>query len=253
MGFAYQHFILSVKDQRTGEPITTGVYVFVYNAATKTLSTIYGNSAGTAQTNPVTRTAFATKGKIDFWTAQTSVDIFIADDKGNTSMVYGVTPTDHVLTLDRSGVDKCFVAPFVFNAGATETDTGLDFPLNSFIHDFLVEVVTVDATETLNVGLLSSETAGDADGIAVGVPLDTAGFIRPYIITDGATEDYVSATYKGALFGIGSVGTNTANDFGQPGGSGHTVTGANAVSLTYTPSSSDTAAGYIHVFFKQLR
>lgn len=253
MGFAYQHYILTVKDQRTGEPITSGVYVFIYDAGTKTLSTCYSNSSGVALTNPVTRTTFATKGKIDFWTAQTSVDIFIADDKGNTALVAGLTPTDHVLTLDRSGLDKCMVAPFVFNAGGTETDTGLDFPVGAYIHDFLVEVVTVDATETLGIGLLSSETAGDADGIAVAVPLDNAGFIKPYTITDGATEDYVGATYKGALMGIGSTGTNTANDFGQPGGAGHVVTTGNATSLVYIPSSSDTAAGYIHVFFRQLR
>jgi len=57
----------------------------------------------------------------------------------------------------------------------------------------------------------------------------------------------------GALMGIGVTGTTTATDQGQPGGAGHIVTGANAVSLTYTPSSSDTAAGYIYVFFKHLR
>lgn len=251
MGFAYQNYTLYVKDQTTGEAITSGVYVFVYQAGTKTLDTIYANSAGVAKTNPIARASF--NGVIKFWTAQTTVDIFIADDKGNVALRQGVTPTDHVLTLDRTGVDKCLVAPFVFNAGGTETDTGLDFPVGAYIHDFLVEVVDTDATETLGIGLLSTESGGDADGIAALVPLDNAGFIKPYVITDGANEDYVSASYKGALFGIGSTGTNVANDFGQPGGAGHVVTSGTAKSLVYIPSSSDTGAGYIHVFFRQLR
>lgn len=251
MGFAFQKYILSVKDQRTGEPITSGVYTFVYQAGTKTLDTLYSTSNGLAKTNPIARASFT--GTLSFYTAQTSVDIFVADDKGNTALFTGITPTDHVLSLDRSGVDKCMVAPFVFNAGGTETDTGLDFPLNAYIHDFLVEVVTTDATETLGIGLLSSETAGDADGIAVAVSTANAGFIRSYVVTDGTNEDFVATPYKGALMGLGSAGTDVANDFGQSGGPGHVVTGSNAKSLVYLPSSSDTMAGYIHVFFKQLR
>lgn len=253
MGFPYLHYTLDVKDSRTLQPITTGIIAFVYSGGTKTLLTTYASNSGVSLTNPVDRSAYASRGKIDFWSSATSVDIYINDDLGNSLFVAGITPYDHVLLLDKSNVNKVFVAPFVFNAGGTETDTGLDFPYNSYIYDFAVEVVTTDATETLGIGLLSSETSGDADGIAALVPLDNAGFIKSYVITDGATEDYVSASYKGALMGIGSTGTNTANDFGQPGGSGHIVTPSNAKSLVYLPSSSDTAAGYIHVFFRQMR
>jgi hypothetical protein len=253
MGFLDKHYTMAVKDVRTGELISSGVYTFVYSAGTKTLATLYNNLNRTSLANPITRAQFALSGQIDFWSSEASVDVFVADDLGNTAFVSGLTENDHVLMLDRSGAEKCMVAPFVFNAGGTETDTGLDFPVNSYIKDFLVEVVTVDATETLGIGLLSSETAGDADGIAALVPLDNAGFLKPYSITDGATEDYVGATYWGALMGIGSTGTNTANDFGQSGGPGHVVSGSNAKSLVYIPSTSDTAAGYIYVFFRKLR
>lgn len=253
MGFALNKYDLTIKDPRTNEPIATGVMVFVYDAGTKTLSTIYGNDNLLARTNPITRTVYDTIGKVEFWAAATSVDIFIADDRGNTAHVPGVTPTQHVLQLHRDGISKCFVAPFIFNAGGTEVDTGLDFPLNTVIQDFAVEVVTVDATETLNVGLLSSETNGDADGICVGASLASATFLRPWTITNSTTEDFVATTLKGDLLGVGAVGSSANNDFGQPGGWGHIVTGANARSLSYTPSTSDTGAGYIYVFFRHLR
>lgn len=253
MGFALNKYDLTITDPRSREAITTGVYVFIYDAGTKTLSTIYANDALLARTNPITRTVYDTIGKIEFYAAATSVDIYIADDKGNVSFIPSVTPVQHILHLNRDGVSKCFVAPFVFNAGGTEVDTGLDFPLNVVIQDFCVEVVTVDAAETLNIGLLSSETAGDADGICVGASLATAAFLRPFVITDGTNEDFVATPLKGALLGLGSAGTDAANDFGQGGGWGHIVSGSNARSLTYTPSSSDTADGYFYVFFRHLR
>lgn len=233
--------------------IVSGVYVFIYDAGTKTLSTVYGDFASAAKTNPITRSQFATDGKLVFYGLATSYDIFIADSLGNVAFYDAVTPNTHVLPLARTGVDKMMVVPFLFNAGATEVDTAVDFPVNSIIHPPFVEVVTIDATETLHVGLLSTETAGDADGLLVAVALGVAGFIRPWIITDGANEDFVATPYLGVLIGLGSAGTDAANDFGQSGGHGHIVTGSNAKSLSYTPSTSDTAAGYIYVPFKILR
>mgnify|MGYP003488493985 FL=1 len=253
MGFSDQKYILTVKDSRTLEPITTGCYVFVYDAGTKTLSTLYKNSARATLANPITRAQFAIDQKVSFYSTQTSVDVFVADEKGNVSFVPSVTPNDKNIILNRDGVVKCLVAPWVFNAGGTETDTGLDFPINTLVTDVLVEVVTVDATETLNVGLLSSETAGDVDGLAALVSIANAGFIRPWVVTDGTNEDFIATPYKGALIGLGSAGTDVANDFGSTGGYGHIVTGTNARSLVYQPSSSDTGAGYLYAFFRHLR
>lgn len=251
MGFNDQHYTLSVIDPRNGEEITSGVSAYIYGAGGKTLSTVYSNAIRTSLTNPITFTAFS--DRLDFWSESTTHDIFLADDKGNVSFIPSVAPTDHILPLNRDGVDKCFVAPFVFNAGGSETDTGLDFPLNVKIYDAAVEVVTVDASATVDIGLLSSETNGDADGIAINVPTDNAAFLQLWGITETTTEDFTAAPYKGALMGIGTAGTSTANDTGNAGGPGHIVSGSNAVSLVYNPSASDTMAGYIYVWFKHLR
>ena len=246
-------FDLTIKDPRTGEAVTSGCLVFVYTAGTKTLATIYSNDARTAKTNPISRTQFALDDKISFWAAASTVDLFIADDKGNVTFIPSVAVTDHVILLNRDGVDKCFVAPFAFNASGAEVDTGLDFPLNVKIYDAAVEVVDTDSGETVDIGLLSSETAGDADGILVGASLTSAAFIQLWAVTDSTTEDFIASPKKGALMGVGSAGTSAANDFGSSGGPGHIVSGSNAKSLVYNVSSSDTGTGYIYVFFKHLR
>lgn len=253
MGFGNYKYDLTVKDARTGEPITSGCLVFVYTAGTKTLATLYSNDLNTSKTNPISRTQFAVDDMITFYCGASSVDITVNDDKGNLAVIPGITPTEHVVLIDRSGTDKVFIAPYAFDASGAEVDTGLDFPYNVKIYDAMIEVVTVDATETLAIGLLSTETEGDADGIFKAFTVDTAGFYHLWGTTDTTTEDYVSSTYKGALMGVGSAGTSSANDFGQPGGPGHVVKVDKAVSLTYTISSSDTAAGYIYVYFKHLR
>lgn len=258
--FGHRKYDIQVHDAQLAKPvasndslITSGCLTFVYQAGTKTLATLYADEVGTTLANPITRAQFATDDKIKFYAGDASVDLVVCHEDGSNGFFPGYAPTNHTLMLDRSGSDKVIVIPFVFNNNV-ETDTGIDVPLNSVVMPPVVEVVTVDATETLDVGLLSSETNGDANGLIAAAPLDNAVFIRPWTITDGATEDYVSAPYLGALIGLGSAGTNTANDFGQPGGYGHIVTGSNAKSITYTCSAgSDTAAGYIYMPIKRLR
>ena len=252
MSFGDKHYVANVKDARTGDDVTTGCFTFVYDAGTKTLATLYANDARTSLANPITRTRFATDGKLDFYAAGVTVDIFINDALGNEAFIPGFSPTDHSILLDKTGVDKHLIAAHATET--TETDTALDFPYGVEIYRVMVEVVTIDATETIDVGLLSSETAGDANGLLALAALGTAGFIQPWDISDTTTEDFTSPAYYGALMGTGTAGTSAANDTGNPGGSGHIVTGANAVSLTYTCSAgSDTAAGYIHAWFRHLR
>jgi hypothetical protein len=258
--FADQKYDISVYDpalSRDGMSedglITSGCYVFVYTAGSKTLATIYSSPLRASLANPITRSQFATDDRIKFYGAASSYDLVIADDKGNIGTYPGVTPNVHSLALNRSSADKCLVFPMVFNAGGTETDTGLDLPLKALVTDVGVEVVTTDATETVAIGLLSSETAGDADGLLEAVSVANAGYLGGFVATVGSNETYISSAKFGALMGKGSAGTDAANDFGQPGGAGHFVTGSNATSITYTPSSSDTFAGYGFVYFKVVR
>jgi len=259
MSFGDLKYNLEVRDggsldgfSDTGR-IESGCLVFVYEAGTKTLATLYSDAARASLANPITRAQFATDDGISFFCAKTSVDITVAHEDGSVGKYAGVTPNLHSLVLDRSGVDKCLIVPFGVSDNV-ETDTGIDLPVNALIKDLLVEVVTLDAGETLNVGLLSSETAGDADGLLAAISVNAAGFIKPFVNTVGSNETYVSTSTYGVLMGPAAVGTDVNEDTGIPAGFGHIISGSNAKSLTYTGSAgSDAAAGYIYTFFKHLR
>lgn len=233
--------------------ITADCLVFVYDAGTKTLSTIKGDEVGTALANPITRAQFATDDKIKFWSGSTSHDIVVCHADGSRGSYVGVTPNVHRVTLDRSGADKAIVIPFVFNDNV-ETDTGVDLPVNFLVREARVEVVTTDATETINVGLLASESGGDADGFLAAVSLANAGFVQNVAYTVGSNETYLSANTYGALIAPGSLGNDVATDVGSAFFRGHVTTAATARSVSYTCSAgSDTAAGYIHIIGTLLR
>jgi hypothetical protein len=256
--FGDYRYEIRVTDQRsldgyspTGD-ITSGVFYIVMDAGTKTASTIYKDGRRTALTNPVSRTQFATDGKVVFYGPNTSYDIYLAHSDGSVAFYQSVTISTHVLAIDRTGVDKCLVVPFGASDNA-ETDTGIDLPVGAYVTDCRLYVRTTDATETISVGLLSSETAGDADGLLAGVSVATAGWPALVTYTAGSNETYLATNLYGALIASGSVGNDVATDVGSLAMKGHVVTGANAKSVTYTGSAgSDTAAGEIYVFFKQL-
>ena len=243
----------SADNRASDGDITTGCYVFVYDAGTKTLATIYSDGLRTSLANPITRSQYATDTRIKFYGAASSYDLFIAHSEGHVCRKAGVTPNTHSVVLDTDGLDKCVVFPMIYNSGGTETDTGLDLPKLCKVYDVAIEVVTTDATETVDLGLLSSETAGDADGFMAALSVASTGYFQGYATTVGSNETYISAARLGALMGKGSTGTDAANDFGQPGGPGHVVSGSNATSISYTPSTSDTFAGYGYVYFRHLR
>ena len=233
--------------------ISSGCYVFVYDAGTKTLATLYANGLRTALANPITRSQFTTDGKIKFFGAAASYDLMVNDDKGNTGIYPGVTPRVHSLNLDRSNAHKCLVFPMVFNAGGTEVDTGLDLPYKSIVTDCRVEVTTSDSTETVDIGTLTGETNADPNGFIAAMSVAATGFIDPNTYTTGSNEVFLAGSTYGALLAQAVAGSDAAGDVGTYNKKVHAVDGANAVSISYTPTSSDTFAGYGYVYFTVLR
>lgn len=253
------HFTVDVFDMRAKYPglndgkIESGVLAFVYTAGTKTLATLYKDEKLTTLANPITRTQFATDKGLKFFVNAGSVDIVLCHSDGTVSKHDGVVEADHNLFMNRSGSQKCLVVPFGAS-DATEVDTGIDLPRWVHIQDVAIEVVTTDATETLDVGLLSSETSGDADGLLALISVGTSGYVKPYAYTTGSNETYVSTAKYGTLMGPVVVGTDVDKDNGAAHGYGHVINASTAVSLSYTGSTgSDTAAGYIYVKFSHLR
>src|SRR4051812_48883919 len=89
--------------------LASGCLVFVYDAGTKTLSTLYSDSIRTSLANPITRTQFATDTRIKFYGAAASYDIVVCHSDGTRGTYPSVTPKVHSVTLDRAGVDKVIV------------------------------------------------------------------------------------------------------------------------------------------------
>lgn len=257
MGFNDNFYEIEVEDQLSMEAsgegkLSADCLVFVYDAGTKTLSTIYSDDDRTALTNPISRSQFGTDEGIKFYSGSTSHDLVIAHSDGSVARYASVGTSRKSLYLNRDGVAKHLIIPF--SASTSETDTGIDLPYGVRVEDVQVEVVTVDATEDMDVGLLSSEPAGDADGFINGVSVANAGYIANEAYTVGSNDTYLSASTNGALMGSFLAGADTATDTGTFYKPGHVVTGSNAVSVTYTGSAgTDTAAGYIHIFFRHLR
>jgi hypothetical protein len=80
-----------------------------------------------------------------------------------------------------------------FDKQTSEYDTGIDLPANMQVIDAFVEVVTAVASGTIDVGLLSSESGGDADGILDGVSCATAGIFGPTNNDTSTGEEQVGA------------------------------------------------------------
>lgn len=125
-----------------------------------------------------------------------------------------------------------------------EKDTGFDLPTKGIVLDVFVDVTTAEATgstKTIDVGLLSSESGGDADGFLDGVVDSAIAVVGPEVAaTDGSNQNYFAAAPKlGALLRQGDLGGDAAGTSAALIKKAHILNGT-AKSLTYTLGSTHT-------------
>lgn len=263
--------VYKIKNTTVGEPvldeITTGITfkVLQRNSDTAETLTVFADDTSTSLTNPVTTTNFASssycKGRVQFRVDPGEandryVDLIVVDTAGGyTAFVEDFDQYQHKIVIDERPNIMHHGCVWFGASDNSETDTTVDFAADTLVHDVRVEVVTVDATETIDVGLLSTETAGDANGFRAAVSVATAGFVADTaVITNGSNIDYTAASTYGALLVTAITGSDAVATCGGKSYLGHVVTASNATSITYTGSAgSDTAAGYIHYFFTRMR
>lgn len=208
-------------------------YVATAGAAAKQAITDVG---GSTLTNP----RALTRGGCEFYVADSvnSVDLYIMAPSGQFIVRTSIVPGEHSFFVDTDRKTQVAIIPFSKTdvADATEIDTGFDFPLNTMVlPQPAIRVLTADSTEDIDVGLLSTETNGDADGFIDSVLLTTAGLVKATLLA--------SADTFGALLSV----LDSANA-GDDAPEGHVVTGANATSITYTLSTgTDTGEGFIYL------
>lgn len=134
-----------------------------------------------------------------------------------------------------------------------ETDSAWDLPDSSVVLDVFIKVDTPESTgttKTLDVGLLSTESDGVANGFLDGVSIATAGVVAgAATVTDGTAQNYVSAKTYGAFLVDSEVGGNAAGTAGVIMKKNYTVDSGTARSVSYTAGSSDNAdfAGSIYI------
>ena len=230
--------------------------LLVLTAGAPTAPTIYSDRNGaTAVSNAVRTPRSFVNGAVRFWTdpSVTSVDLSLLTAKGEAYFFEDVSYSCHRLDVNPFERDHMLVVPFGASS-ASEVDTGIDLPANLLVKDAFIKVTTTDATETLDVGILSSESGGDADGFVLLTDVATAGYVNQFpVVTGGTTIDYVVHTSgKGAFLKNGIAGADAVATVGgvQPR---YYVTDGTAKSITYTGSTgSDTAAGYVVLLISRL-
>ena len=246
-----RHYRLQLVDDVTKKAIISAggaAYVAVAGAPDKIA---LKNKDGAAIANPVA----LVNGILDFYVADevASADLFIQSPTGHFVVVKGVTASGpNSIYVDKSRTDTLMVIPFSIadTTATTETDTGFDLVTNSAVLPLGVglDVTTLDATQTINVGILSGESGGDADGfIAAGSVAAAASVIAGNVVTAGGTETYFSSTTLGALVNDFLAGANVAGDVGTTNPKAFICNGT-AKSISYTLNSgTDTAKGYLKI------
>lgn len=239
MGTTYNIFDIQLYDALTGRTIETAggtLYVAAAGAFAKSVLVNPDNDFA-ALSNPIT----ATRGKFRFAIANTglglpAVDVFGMAPGGQAFRALNIKMGEVTdINIDTTSVIQQLIVPFTIadTTANVETDTGFNFPTGATILPWpSIDVRTVDSGMTIDVGILSTEGGGDADGFLDGISLTTAGQIKP---------TFAAAVTQGALLRV--TATGAAAVIPEPG-----VIGATGVSLSYTLSAStDTAAGYIKI------
>lgn len=174
------------------------------------------------------------------------VDVFIYSPTGHCIPIKSLTPGDrqHV-RVDTKELSGDWIIPFSHadSTDAVEKDSGVDLPTGALVDPMglAIDVVDADATETISVGILSTEPSGDADGFVVTASIATAGVVR--VAPTAAGPDALGVLLKTL------DSANAGDDFPAD----HVVLSTSR-SLSYTTSAgTDSGAGYIRLPVKLAR
>lgn len=182
------------------------VHVATHDYAAK--ASIYDKD-GVALSNPRSLTA----GGVEFHVASTvtQVDLYIQAPDGQFLVRRGVAVGAYYDFVVNTDVKlQLFEIPFAAadSTAATEKDTGFNLPAHAAVlgkySGASIRVITADATETIDVGTLSTESGGDADGLMAAVSVNAAAQVGttegalhstslPYL-TDAQTAKSISYT-----------------------------------------------------------
>lgn len=159
--------------------------------------------------------------------------------------------TAELNTIDLSAVGALVKVKKIHVAAGdwtAETDTTWNLPAKSMVLDVFLDVTTLQAGQTVDVGTLSTEAGGDTDGFINGASLATAGLVRPGVVL-GAT--FYDTTTRGELLRQFFQGAN-ADDRGLYTETPYLSTANTAKSVVYTTGGIVTAVFDIYIVYVEL-
>lgn len=273
-------YYFQVQDEQ-GRPITSGFVAQVYTTVSSSAAdAIFGNPGmTTVKTNPINPDS---NGVVTFATNAGTVDVVIWGQTGNAqgavARVKGITDREHRVTLNTQNEEKHlrFFWDRAISKGA-EVSTGIQLPVGAMVTDVWVEVATGGVfggrrPTSVSVGLLSTEASGDTDGFCSGQAAEKSfqgGYTKYFrcaasmsrtVALEGLQGNdtvYYSSNTRGALLASFNMGQRTP-DYGivskgfyveYP----HVVQEGAANTIVYQTTDVIGAAGYIHIFYKELR
>lgn len=183
-----KHFRSQLVDKVTNAAISaTGGKCYVAVNGSPRKATLF-TEAGAALANPIDLNS----GLADFYVADSvnKVDLYIQSPTGHFVVVKNVEPSGpNSIYVDKSEVETVIIVPFAIQdtTAAAETAAGFVIPSGATVLPHpSVDVVTLDSTQTIDVGTLSS-ASGDADGFIDGVLLTNAGVAKASILFGSVT------------------------------------------------------------------
>lgn len=217
--------------------MSSGGAFIVTVAGSPDKAVLYDAEALTPISNPVAMS----RGKLRFATLATvlAVDIYGFAPDGSFVAMRGVRPgAESEIFADSQAPHQCAVIPFHFSDFTinAEQDTGLDFPAGALVLPTTAARVTaLDAGITMQLGLLASESGGDADGFMAAVSMANLGTVVPGL-----------AAIQGALL-FENFATTPAVRVPRS----HPIGTAVSISLTFS-AGADTAAGFFYLPYIKL-
>lgn len=132
--------------------------------------------------------------------------------------VYAMDINGNVTEANVKGQIVTALAGTITPGNTTEVSTGFNLPANAIVSDVFLNVLTAEttgATKTVKVGLLSSETGGNALGFLNGVSVAATGLVRGVAtVTVGGSNTYYASTTRGVFLADFFAGANVLGESG---------------------------------------
>ena len=155
--------------------------------------------------------------------------------------IYAMDINGNVIENALTGQYVTVLAAQIVPGAASETETTYNLPANAFLTDVFLNVLTAEttgATKTVEVGLYSGESGGNAAGFLNGVSVAATGLVKgAAVVTVGGSNTYYASTTRGVFLANFFAGANTLGESGLNYEHSFLTSSVTAKTISYTPAS----------------